>query len=127
MNRMTEAQQVEIRKALLDASNPLTHHSGVDIVRAALHTSNLLNDLYDLGYRSLRIVQGRIIGTFTELNAAILVIGLAEGGIHDCSYFFNSAAEADVSCSLWDGSGHPQGAWLKMFTVRDGKSIVAFR
>jgi hypothetical protein len=66
------------------------------------------------GYSRVRkLANGEWAGMLAMLFTYALVYGLDEFGDYKWRYCYEHAGDVVLALSLWDGTGHPPGAWIK--------------
>lgn len=69
-------------------------------------------DFAGLGYVGVRQIAGKWCGLHPFLFTFGLVVGLSDEG-YERRYCYERLSEAADALQTWDGTGHPNGPWIK--------------
>ena len=83
----------------------------------------LLAELDAEGYKNLKLIDGKIVGTLDYITTRGLVVGLDSCG-YEYRYCYQDRNEATEALSEYvDLSEHPTGNWIKLKGRRNNMSV----
>jgi hypothetical protein len=79
-------------------------------------------DQLDPTYFSPRVIDGKVCALSNFLFTIGLMVDI-KNDLYERRYCFENYADAKAALNDWDGTGHPDGPWIKCKGVYEGVGI----